>query len=103
MKGKIQAMRVKISNLAIIIFIQSCQLKWIVLPFLIFGVWRSLVARLLWEQNVGGSNPFTPTPFVVLLLKKNSIIMYLVFFLFDICVQFYPHDGTWFTSTSRRT
>ena len=26
-----------------------------------FGVWRSLVARLLWEQDVGGSNPLTPT------------------------------------------
>ena len=25
------------------------------------GVWRSLVARLLWEQDVGGSNPLTPT------------------------------------------
>ncbi len=25
------------------------------------GVWRSLVARLLWEQEVGGSNPLTPT------------------------------------------
>jgi hypothetical protein len=24
-------------------------------------VWRSLVARLLWEQNVGGSNPSTRT------------------------------------------
>ena len=25
------------------------------------GVWRSLVARLLWEQDVGSSNLFTPT------------------------------------------
>ena len=25
------------------------------------GVWRSLVAHLLWEQDVGGSNPSTPT------------------------------------------
>ncbi len=25
------------------------------------GVWRSLAARLLWEQEVGGSNPLTPT------------------------------------------
>jgi hypothetical protein len=23
-------------------------------------VWRSPVARLLWEQDVGGSNPLTP-------------------------------------------
>ena len=27
------------------------------------GVWRSLVAHLLWEQGVGGSNPSTPTIF----------------------------------------
>ena len=27
------------------------------------GVWRSLVARVLWEHEVGGSNPFTPTIF----------------------------------------
>ena len=25
------------------------------------GVWRSLVAHLLWEQGVEGSSPFTPT------------------------------------------
>ena len=25
------------------------------------GAWRSLVARLLWEQEVGGSNPSAPT------------------------------------------
>lgn len=26
-----------------------------------FGAWRSLVAHLLWEQGVEGSNPFAPT------------------------------------------
>ena len=28
---------------------------------LVFGVWRSPVAHLLWEQGVQGSNPCTPT------------------------------------------
>jgi hypothetical protein len=28
------------------------------------GEWRSLVARLLWEQDVAGSNPVSPTIFV---------------------------------------
>ena len=27
----------------------------------IFGVWRSLVAHLVWDQGVQGSNPCTPT------------------------------------------
>jgi hypothetical protein len=29
--------------------------------FVPFGVWRSPVARLLWEQEVPGSNPGAPT------------------------------------------
>ncbi len=28
---------------------------------LTFGKWRSLVAHLLWEQGVAGSNPVFPT------------------------------------------
>jgi 3-methyladenine DNA glycosylase/8-oxoguanine DNA glycosylase len=27
----------------------------------LFGPWRSLVAHLLWEQDVAGSNPAGPT------------------------------------------
>ena len=27
------------------------------------GVWRSLVAHLVWDQGVQGSNPCTPTTF----------------------------------------
>ena len=33
----------------------------IINPRKIIGAWRSLAARLLWEQEVGGSNPLAPT------------------------------------------
>jgi hypothetical protein len=31
------------------------------IPRTFFGTWRSPVARLFWEQDVGGSNPLVPT------------------------------------------
>ena len=34
------------------------------------GVWRSLVAHLVWDQGVQGSNPCTPTK----KLKKAHIV-----------------------------
>jgi hypothetical protein len=40
-------------------------------------VWRSLVAQLLWEQKVQGSNPCTPTKFIE--NKKRRKYMYLVY------------------------
>ena len=39
-----------------------------------YGAWRSSVARLLWEQEVPGSNPGAPTGFtglVVLLIARR--------------------------------
>jgi hypothetical protein len=43
--------------------------------FLSNGAWRSLVAHLLWEQGVEGSNPFAPTrfsnPFFLILITTG--------------------------------
>src|SRR5450830_1530100 len=44
--------------------------------YLVFGVWRSPVAHLVWDQGVQGSNPCTPTKFV----EKNPRVSTLGFF-----------------------
>ena len=50
-----------------------------------FGVWRSLVAHLVWDQGVQGSNPCTPTIFndhlasqVSLLSKSSEAILFVL-------------------------
>ena len=45
---------------------------------MLFGVWRSLVAHLVWDQGVQGSNPCTPT-------KNLSIKAYSLGSLFLRC------------------
>ena len=37
-----------------------------------FGAWRSLVAHLLWEQDVGSSNLSAPTIAVLLSSARSS-------------------------------
>jgi hypothetical protein len=59
------------------------------------GVWRSLVAHLVWDQGVQGSNPCTPTKklqgtaaikcFCPFILSKN--FWTLVFIAFSITVR----------------
>ncbi len=41
--------------------------------FQAFGEWRSLVAHLLWEQRVAGSNPVSPTIVFKFLLVKTAV------------------------------
>ena len=44
------------------------------LETIIVGAWRSLEARLLWEQEVGGSNPLAPTSSLILLFKNMPLV-----------------------------
>jgi hypothetical protein len=41
------------------------------------GVWRSLVAHLLWEQGAGGSNPLTPT-IMISVVRDSALGIILV-------------------------
>ena len=41
----------------------------------VIGVWRSWLARLLWEQEVEGSSPFTPTSSYILCGCRIAAIM----------------------------
>lgn len=36
------------------------------------GEWRSLVTRMVWDHETGGSNPLSPIVLVVLSLKINQ-------------------------------
>ena len=38
-----------------------------------FGVWRSLVARMVWDHEAAGSNPSTPTIMLSFLLTTCLI------------------------------
>jgi hypothetical protein len=41
--------------------LSACMIHLAVIEIIFIGAWRSLEARLLWEQEVGGSNPLAPT------------------------------------------
>lgn len=45
-----------------------------------FGVWRSLAARVVWDHEVGGSNPLTPT------IEKRRIVEPILLFSFFMLV-----------------
>lgn len=46
-----------------------------------FGVWRSLVARLVRDEKVEGSNPFTPTK-----KQHENSCLWQLFFLLSGCL-----------------
>ena len=54
--------------------------QWVVLRTV--GAWRSLVAHLVWDQGVGGSNPLAPTNTCSASLPKNFLpLAYLTWYI----------------------
>ncbi len=48
-----------------------------IMPYIcthIFGVWRSWLAHLLWEQGVEGSSPFTPTEYQAVTVSVAAFV-----------------------------
>jgi hypothetical protein len=45
-------------------------------PPILDGAWRSLVAHLLWEQRVGGSNPSAPTNPTIVYSDDRGDVLY---------------------------
>ena len=54
------------------------------------GAWRSMVAHLLWEQGVAGSNPVAPT----IHKNKRSAVTGWPFFCFFCCEDLFEGTGT---------
>lgn len=63
------------------------------------GVWLSLVERLLWEQDVAGSNPVTPTNN----LWSSSLMVGRAALTRIVNVRFIPRLPRWCSSAGRAT
>ena len=54
-----------------------------------FGVWRSWLARAVWDREVEGSNPFTPTIYIrKFTLKEVRLGLLLINLFISLCIYF---------------